>query len=206
MRHADIWRGIDRIAEHHSMSVSALARLAGLDPTSFNRSKREAKDGRPRWPSTESLSRALSAVGMGFDDFAQFVEGRLNLTAPLIGFAQAGSDGFFDDAGFPVDNGWEEVQFPGGHDEDQLYALEITGNSMEPTYREGDRIIVSPTKDVRTGDRVVAKTQCGEVMAKTLKKRTTTQIELESLNKDHDLRTFKPSDIVWIARIIWVSQ
>lgn len=188
------------------MSVSALARLAGLDPTSFNRSKREAKDGRLRWPSTESLSRALSAVGMGFDDFARFVEGHLNLTAPLIGFAQAGSDGFFDDAGFPVDNGWEQVQFPGGHDEDQFYALEITGNSMEPAYREGDRIIVSPTKDVRTGDRVVAKTQCGEVMAKTLKKRTTTQIELESLNKEHDLRVFKPSELVWIARILWVSQ
>ncbi|MEM1035874.1 MAG: helix-turn-helix transcriptional regulator [Pseudomonadota bacterium] len=206
MRHADIWRGIDQIAEHHSMSVSALARLAGLDPTSFNRSKRLAKDGRPRWPSTESLSRALSAVGMGFDDFAKFVEGRIKITAPLIGFAQAGSDGFFDDAGFPVDNGWEEVHFPGGDNEDRLYALEISGDSMEPTYRAGDKIIVSPTKGVHVGDRVVAKTREGEVMAKTLKRRTGTRVELESLNQEHDLRVLKPGDLVWMARILWVSQ
>lgn len=206
MRHADIWRGIDRIAEHHSMSVSALARLAGLDPTSFNRSKREAKDGRPRWPSTESLARTLEAVGMGFDDFARFVEGRISLSAPLIGFAQAGSDGFFDDAGFPVDSGWEEVQFPGGEIDDRLYALEISGDSMEPTYRAGDRIIVSPAKEVRPGDRVVAKTRDGEVMAKTLKRHTVTRVELESLNVDHDLRVFDPEDLVWLARILWVSQ
>lgn len=206
MRHADIWRGIDRIAEHHSMSVSALARLAGLDPTSFNKSKREARDGRPRWPSTESLAQVLEAVGMGFDDFARFVEGRVSLTAPLIGFAQAGSDGFFDDAGFPVDNGWEEVQFPGGEVDDRLYALEISGDSMEPTYRSGDRIIVSPSKEVRPGDRIVAKTSEGEVMAKTLRRRTQSRIELESLNQDHELRVFAPADILWLARIMWVSQ
>lgn len=206
MRHGDIWNGIDSIAQSHGMSVSALARLAGLDPTSFNKSKREAKDGRPRWPSTESLSRALEAVGMGFDDFARLVEGRLNLTAPLIGFAQAGSDGFFDDGGFPVDSGWEEVQFPGTERDDRLYALEISGDSMEPTYRAGDRIIVSPTKEVRTGDRVVAKTHGGEVMAKTLKRQTAKRVELESLNADHELRIFAPSDLLWIARILWVSQ
>lgn len=206
MKHADIWRGIDRIAEHQGMSVSGLARQAGLDPTSFNKSKRESRDGRPRWPSTESLTRALEAVNMGFDDFARLVEGRLNISAPLIGFAQAGSDGFFDDAGFPVNNGWEEVHFPGGDKDECLYALQISGDSMEPAYRAGDRIIVSPNKDIHIGDRVVAKTVEGEVMAKTLRKRTQKRIELESLNPDHALRVFSPQDLQWMARILWVSQ
>ena len=113
MRHADIWRGIDRLAAHNGLSASGLARLAGLDATAFNPSKRTAKDGRPRWPSTESVASALSAVGAGFDDLAAMIEGKRGASAPLIGLAQAGNDGFFDDSGFPAGEGWDEVRFPG---------------------------------------------------------------------------------------------
>jgi phage repressor protein C with HTH and peptisase S24 domain len=206
MQHGDIWRGVDLLAEHNDLTPSGLARLAGLDSTAFNKSKRMGKDGRLRWPSTESISRALSAVGAGFDDFAASVEGRRGMTAPLIGFAQAGSDGFFDDAGFPLGGSWEEVRFPGDEADGSLYALEVSGDSMEPAYRAGDRIVVSPTAQVRTGDRVVAKTVEGEVMAKVLTRRTQSKVELASLNTDHKTRTFKPAELAWIARILWVSQ
>lgn len=206
MRHGDIWRGLDRLATKHGLSASGLAKLAGLDATAFNKSKRQSKDGRPRWPSTESISRALDAVGVRFDDFAAMVEGRSGMSAPLLGMAQAGADGFFDDAGFPKDVGWDQVRFPGARDEDGLYALEIAGNSMEPTYREGDKIVVSPTAQVRRGDRVVAKTHAGEVMAKVLGKRNDSKVELLSLNPDHPTREFDPADVAWIARIMWVSQ
>jgi phage repressor protein C with HTH and peptisase S24 domain len=205
MQHKDIWRGLDRLAAHHGLTPSALAKRAGLDPTSFNPSKREGADGRPRWPSTESLARALEAVGAGFDDFAALVEGRRGGSAPLIGFAQAGQDGFFDDAGFPGGAGWEEVRFPGLGAE-TVYALEISGDSMEPAYRAGDRIIVAPGAEVKIGDRVVAKTTSGEVMAKVLAKRNARTIELASFNPAYDPREFKPSEIAWIARILWASQ
>lgn len=205
MQHKDIWRGLDLLAAHHGLTASALAKRAGLDPTSFNPSKREAADGRPRWPSTESLARVLEAVGAGFDDFAALVEGRRGGSAPLIGFAQAGQDGFFDDAGFPVGAGWEEVRFPGLGTE-TVYALEISGDSMEPAYRAGDRIIVAPGAEVKIGDRVVAKTTEGEVMAKVLARKTARLIELASLNPEYDPREFKPSEIAWIARILWASQ
>ena len=82
MKHTDIWRGIDRLAAHHQLSASGLAKLAGLDATAFNPSKRKAKDGRPRWPSTESVARALDAVGAGFDDLAALIEGCLLYTSP----------------------------------------------------------------------------------------------------------------------------
>jgi phage repressor protein C with HTH and peptisase S24 domain len=206
MRHSDIWRGIDLIAARHSLTASGLAKLAGLDATAFNKSKREAKDGRPRWPSTESISRALDAVGVTFDDFASLVAGRRSISAPLIGLAQAGADGFFDDAGFPRDEGWEEVQFPGIENDDGLYALEISGESMQPAYRPGDKIVVSPLAAIHRGDRVVAKTRGGEVMAKVLGRKNSDMVELLSLNPDHLTREFTVTDIVWMARIIWVSQ
>ena len=76
MRHADIWRAIDGLAAANGLSPSALARRAGLDATAFNPSKRQSKDGRPRWPSTESIARALDAVDATFDDFADFLAGR----------------------------------------------------------------------------------------------------------------------------------
>ncbi|MEZ5999201.1 helix-turn-helix transcriptional regulator [Hyphomonas sp.] len=205
MRHKDIWRGIDQLAAHHGLTPSGLARRAGLDPTAFNPSKREGADGRPRWPSTESLARVLDAVGSGFDDFAALIDGRRGATAPLIGFAQAGQDGYFDDAGFPAGQGWEEVRFPGLGLE-TVYALQISGDSMEPAYRAGDRIIVAPGAEVKKGDRVVAKTTGGEVMAKVLERKSSRTIALASLNPAYPVREFKPSEIAWIARILWASQ
>ena len=205
MQHKDIWRGLDQLAGQHGLSASGLAKRAGLDPTSFNPSKREGANGRPRWPTTESLARVLDAVGAGFYDFAALVEGRRGGSAPLIGFGQAQQDGFFDDAGFPVGAGWDDARFPGLGTE-TVYALQVSGDSMEPAYRAGDRIIVAPGAEVKLGDRVVAKTAQGEVMAKVLARKNTRIIELTSLNPDYPSREFKPSEIAWIARILWASQ
>lgn len=205
MRHQDIWRGIDGLAEQNALTPSGLARLAGLDPTAFNPSKRYNKDGRPRWPSTESVAAVLDAVDASFGDFANLVEGHRGPAAPLLGFAEAGREGYFDDAGFPVGEGWDEVRFPGLGDE-PVYALEVSGNSMQPTYRPGDRIVVAPGGPVRRGDRVVVKTAGGEVMAKELGRRTERRVELLSLNPEFPPLTLEPNEILWIARIIWVSQ
>lgn len=207
LTHTQIWRGIDRLAERSGLSPSGLARQAGLDPTTFNPSKRTSSDGvKPRWPSTESLSKALAAVRVNFEDFAALAAGAASgRSVPLIGFAQAGDQGFFDDAGFPVGAGWEEVRFPGVQD-DNAYALEISGDSMAPVYRDGDRIVVAPDAVPRRGDRVVVKTRGGEVMAKELGRATANTVELVSLNPDYNNRTLDPAEIVWMARIVWASQ
>jgi phage repressor protein C with HTH and peptisase S24 domain len=205
MRPSDIWSAIDKLAERNGLSASGLARRAGLDATAFNRSKRENADGSPRWLSTESLAKVLSAVGSTFEDFAALAEGRPGRTAPLLGFAKAGNDGYFDDAGFPVGDGWEEVRFPGVESE-TVYALEVTGDSMEPVYRRGDRIVVAPGAAVRRGDRIVARTLKGEVLAKELGRTTVRTVELISLNPKYPPRELARADIQWIARILWASQ
>jgi len=213
MRHDDVWRAIDTLAAEHGLSPSGLARKAGLDPTSFNLSKRRAPDGRTRWPSTESLAKVLGATGAGLDDFTALVLGarampearRTRTRIPLIGLAQAGGSGFFDDGGYPAGAGWDEVELPATADPN-AYALSISGDSMEPVYRHGDAIVVSPAAPVRVGDRVVARNAEGEVMAKLLTRRTATRIELTSLNPAFPVRGFAAAEIIWLHRIIWASQ
>ncbi len=209
LRHADVWRGIDRLATKHGMSASGLARRSGLDPTTFNKSKRITKEGRQRWPSTESVSKVLTATGDSLAEFvAQMGEDNASVLAqrvPVIGYAQAGDRGYFDDAGYPTGSGWDEVLFPQIGDL-HAFALEISGASMEPIYRDGDTIVVSPAADIRRGDRVVVKTKEGEVMAKELSRQSARKIELASLNKDHADRSIEVEEIDWIARIVWASQ
>lgn len=232
LSHERIWRAIDRLAEAHDLTPSGLAKRAGLDSTTFNKSKRFASDGRARWPSTESLSKIMEATGASLREFTGMIDGASNggnytqssstldtglaepgkpyhmpmRDVPVVGMAQAGGGGFFDDAGFPAGQGWDQVQLPGADTDNNTYALEITGDSMLPLYREGDIVIVSPGTSVRKGDRIIAKTTDGEVMAKILKRKTATSIELSSVNSEYADRSFAITDIEWMARIMWASQ
>lgn len=208
LTHAQIWTAIDRLAARAGLSASGLAKKAGLDPTTFNKSKRITPDGRARWPSTESVAKSLAATDTSVETFIALISEAprpITQAVPLIGFAEAGSRGYFDDGGFPVGKGWDEIAFPSVNDE-HAYALEISGNSMEPAFRKGDVIVVSPAAPVRRGDRVVVKTKDGEVMVKQLARKTAKTIELHSLNPEHAARTLAMSDVLWVARIMWASQ
>jgi phage repressor protein C with HTH and peptisase S24 domain len=208
--HKQVWAAIDTIAERYGFSASGLAKKSGLDPTSFNPSKRHGPDGRPRWPTTESVARVLDASGASVEEFTDLLTGRKGQPPrrkqiPLLGLAQAGKGGYFDDSGFPVGSGWDEIDVPGVTDHN-AYALEITGDSMAPVYREGDTIVVSPSATIRKGDRVVVKTVDGQVMAKVMQRQTARTLELASFNPDHPAKIVDMKDVEWIARIIWASQ
>ncbi|MBP2313384.1 LexA family transcriptional regulator [Azospirillum soli] len=209
LKHADIWRAIDRLAAQNGLSASGLARRAGLDPTTFNKSKRTTGDGKLRWPSTESVSKVLEATNASLSEFVSLIgdsgTGGSVQRVPVIGYAQAGSAGYFDDAGYPAGSGWDELLFPSIGDP-HAYALEISGDSMDPVYRDGDTIIVSPAAQIRRGDRVVVRTKGGEVLAKQLARETATKIELLSINRAHPDRSIPRTDVAWIARIVWASQ
>jgi phage repressor protein C with HTH and peptisase S24 domain len=215
LSHDRVWAAIDALAERYSLSASGLAKRAGLDSTAFNKSKRLSSDGRPRWPSTESLAKIIEATGASLDEFTGLVEGRgkpgtgtlpaQRSSVPLLGFAQAGAGGFFDDAGFPAGQGWDLIELPARATETS-YALKVQGDSMLPLYRNGDVLIVEPGATTRKGDRVVVKTNAGEVMAKVLDRQTTKSVVLVSLNPAHPDRDIPMRDVEWVARIVWASQ
>jgi phage repressor protein C with HTH and peptisase S24 domain len=216
MKHEDVWRAIDTLAAENGLSASGLAKRSGLDATTFNPSKRRMPDGRARWPSTESVAKVLDATGASLESFTALVSGARALASaastrgiarriPLIGLAQAGGDGYFDDGGYPVGGGWDEVSLPEIADPN-AYALEISGDSMEPVFRDGDQVVVSPAAPIRRGDRVVIRTLGGEVMAKELARRSARRVDLKSLNPEHRDYSFDLTDVAWIHRIVWASQ
>ncbi len=208
LTHLQVWTALDRLAARAGLTPSGLAKKAGLDPTTFNKSKRITPEGRARWPSTESVAKSLAATGTSIETFVQLIDDTarpIGKSIPLLGFAQAGTGGYFDDAGFPVGKGWDEIAFPAISDEN-AYALKIFGDSMAPAYSDGSVIIVSPAASIRKGDRVVVKTKDGEVMVKELKRRTAKSIELVSIYPVHKERTLPIRDVMWMARILWVGQ
>jgi phage repressor protein C with HTH and peptisase S24 domain len=208
LTHAQVWAAIDRLAARAGLTASGLARRAGLDPTTFNKSKRITAQGRARWPSTESISKALAATGTPLETFIGLIQNESGAAAqnvPLLGLAEAGTHGRLDDSGFPAGAASQDIAFPTASDE-HAYALKISGQSMAPAYRDGDILIVSPSAPIRRGDRVVVRTRSGDLIAKELKRKSAKTIELKSLDGGDGDLSMASSEIVWIARILWASQ
>lgn len=209
LTHARLWSAVDALARREGLTPSGLARRAGLDATSFNPSKRfgPGDPPRPRWPSTESLMQVLATTDVSLGDFADLAGDAPDrpTSIPLLGLARAGQDGFFDDAGLPVGDGWDQTELPKA--KDSLFSLQITGDSMAPLYREGDRVIADrDAAQVRRGDRIVARLASGEVVAKEISSLTARAVTLSSVNPDYPPRVVARRDIEWMARILWVSQ
>lgn len=209
LSHARLWSALDALAHREGLSPSGLARRAGLDATTFNPSKRigPGEPARPRWPSTESLNRILEVTGTSLGEFAAMAgdSEQRPVTVPLLGMAQAGTDGFFDDAGLPTSDGWDQTDLPVPRL--GVFSLLISGDSMAPLYREGDKVVVDRERtDVRRGDRVVVRTRSGETLAKEVSDLTSVVVTLASINPAFASRVIARTDIDWMARILWVSQ
>ncbi|MGO4389615.1 S24 family peptidase [Microvirga sp. 2YAF29] len=209
LSHERVWAAIDALASRHGMTASGLARKAGLDATSFNKSKRVSPEGRERWPSTESISKILRATGATLEDFLRLVEpsGSLRRSMiPMIAMPQAGAGKILSDEGLPTSGpGWDEIEFP-DFGQEKVFALEITGDTMAPLYRDGDILIVSPTATPRKGDRIVVCTTSGEILAQELKRRSAKTVDVTSLSRPGEERSIPTEEVVWIARIMWARQ
>lgn len=74
----------------------------------------------------------------------------LPLQVPLINKVAAGYPTEFTDLGYPARTADEYVSVPDLSDPD-AFAARVVGDSMEPTYRQGDVVVFSPAAPVRSG-------------------------------------------------------
>ncbi len=213
LTHEEIWRGIDRLAELHGMSPSALARKAGLDPTTFNKSKRTTREGKKRWPSTESLAKILEATGTSLRDFVGLIdeggaggEERPFQRLRAVRLSELDPLAHLDPSGFPQGGAWEEVEFPHVDDED-AYVLELDRDLAPPCYLSGDLLVVSPRSSIRRGDRVLLCLRDGRLFAGRFQRRTVARVSLQELWADKAPEfSYEVDDVAWLARILWVGQ
>ena len=208
LTHAQIWAAIDRLAARTGLSASGLAKRAGLDPTTFNKSKRVTREGRERWPSTESVAKSLAATGVSLDEFVGLISERTSEAPrklPVLGIAQATGAGHFDLRGQPLGTDWEEIVFPMLTDA-QAYALKVTGEELAPAYRDGAILVISPASPPRRGDRVVLMTRAGVLILAELRNPPGTSIDVRPHVAGQTERALAADDVAWMARIVWASQ
>lgn len=216
-RHLQIWTAIDRLADMNGLSPSGLARKAGLDATAFNKSKRFSKEGRERWPSTESLAKVLDVTKTDFLDFGMILkpDGRFGTSRPATNFAYTSNvnatspelprSGFFEEDVQERTGKWEIIPLPEGQF-DGDFAFRISDNSMLPVYRENDIVIVSKQVRTKAGDRVVIKLSSGRYIVRILLDDGYDAVTLTTFNADNAEQRLNRDHVEWMMKITWASQ
>ncbi|MEO1017410.1 MAG: helix-turn-helix transcriptional regulator [Pseudomonadota bacterium] len=212
LSHHQVWHGIDSLAAKNGLSASGLAKKAGLDPTTFNKSKRTTKLGKPRWPSTESLAKILSATTTSMIEFVELMQmekGSISSVSQqrvkCVALSEVGAEGSFDSSGFPVGEVWDEIEFP-LIDDDGAFAIELDEDIAPPCYRAGDLLVVSPGSSVRRHDRVMIYYQDRSVQFGVLTRRTAQRLAVRDLDGGGEEQSVQVGEVAWIGRIVWLSQ
>lgn len=211
LAHEEVWTAIDALAQRHGLSPSGLARRSGLDPTTFNKSKRHAADGRPRWPSTESIAKILKATNTSinelFSNGSHPVSTAEGIAVPLLGDARAGFEptATAPDDAIVLPRPARVITFPDKRYE-PLYALQVTGDSMKPLYRDGDVLFIAPNAKTEPGDRVVVKLKNEDVIVKILRSADDAEMSFHAVNPDHPDVAFSAAEVEWVAKIVYATQ
>jgi phage repressor protein C with HTH and peptisase S24 domain len=211
MSHNDIWLAVDRLAAHNDLSASGLAKKAGLDATTFNKSKRVLNDGRLRWPSTESIMQILHATNTNWSEFVQLM-GDSALAAkthelhfPFIHLNDAHADGLFSAKHMPLMERSDEVSFPSVA-KDNSFVVEVNSSAYLPLYREGDKLLVSLDAALRRGDRMFVLPKSGEAVIAEFLRQTSKSLDLKPFNSHKEPYSLAHEDINFTARVMYVSQ
>ena len=215
LTHDWIWGAIDTLARRQGLSSSALARLAGLDPTAFNRSKRFTAEGRPRWPSTESIAKVLEATGTSLDEFASIeLADALEISfdetdegpmagLPVVGVIRDAAISDWEPLTSQVTGTGDAQAVPAGR---RRFALAVADGSLEPVYSSGNTLVVSEAAEPRPGDRVLVKPAGMLVLPRLLVSATPSRFEFGPLAGHGERITLSRRRIDWIARIVLVRQ
>lgn len=201
--HKSIWDGIDNLAAHHGLSVSALARKAGLDPTIFNKSKRVSAHQKLHWPSTESLMRVLETTECSFGYFVEMMTQDMpvkdNYTIPLIDGKDITT---LDSYGFPAQDNTKTITLPFAYDKDNFAYKPSPEDEEVFRLHQNNILLVCPHSRFYPEDIVLIKTkEKKRPDIRRLKKMTTYHIESSPLFEKKTLLQSSGKDISWAFKI-----
>ena len=201
--HEDIWNAIDALAEANGFSPSGLAKEAGLDPTTFNKSKRQTAEGKLRWPSTESLSKVLFITQTTLEEFLSLIsDQRIHHSDWEIPYADDKDIQNLFSQG-DVDHISDSFMlFPDGRD--NIVCLDVQSAAFEPHYKKGTALILDTKPNIRRHDRLFIIDKDQKYHIGFLQKETANKIVLESTTNQHV--ELDKNEIRCLNRILWASQ
>lgn len=207
MKYEQVWDAVDKLARINGLSPSGLAKKAGLDATTFNKSKRVRPDGKKRWPSLDSINKILEACNVTFDQFYNLIDSGLEPEAtnavPVRRLSQLTKDTKISDARL-VTESWNRTLFP--TPQANLYAIDLDDNIFEPFYRFGSTIILSKDPEIRRGDRIMLLMKNGDIKIKEFIHRTASALILCDLANPENESTIPLSETKLANRILWAGQ
>lgn len=206
LTHKDLFRAFEVLARDHNLSVSGMAVMAGLDATALNPSKRiNQRNGRPAWPSTETLFKIVNALHCNLFDFAASIQPETRRAAliPSCSYSQVMNSrmfGKYDD--IQLDK-WDVGQFYLADDE-RAYALAMTTDRYEPLFRQGATLVISPSEKCTRDDRVIIYTK-NKISIGLLGDNTNAKVTIGEVGRANTAAVILKRDIVRMHKIIWTT-
>ncbi len=202
MNHEKIWDAVDNLAKRNNLSPSGLAKKAGLDSTTFNKSKRIRPDGKHRFPSLDSIQKITEACNISFEEFYNLSKikesGESPSNIPYVELSCLEKNTNMINA----KECSKKIKFP--DNKNNLYAVEIDKNELD--YQLGTILIVTQNSDIRRNDKTIIRLKNDSSVLGKFVRRTAKTIELNDLSKAKKDLSIKIDDIKEINRILWISQ
>ena len=121
------------------------------------------------------------------------VQSYLLANVPVVGTAQLGENGFYDELEYPVGHGDGFVAYPTR--DANAYALRVKGDSMRPRIKHGEFVVIEPHQAPEPGDEVLVRTKDGKTMVKVRDFHRGGVIQLSSVNEEHKPITVDDQEI-----------
>lgn len=149
-----------------------LAELFGWTP------KQMKGEGLPPKPPSEGIK--ASFPGAGGQVLAYAGRPRSQSRVPVVGTAKLGEDGYYTELEHPVGHGDGYVEAYSS--DENAYALRVKGDSMHPTIRHGQVVVIEPNGRCVPGEPVLVALHDGRRMVKELVTERSDSITVVSVN------------------------
>jgi len=127
---------------------------------------------------------------------------------PVINRVAAGYPAEFTDLGYPAGVADEYIGRPPGLEDASAFAVRVVGDSMEPRYREGDIVLVSPGATIRSGDDCYVRftPECSAAQGATFKRvyfDSETAVRLQPRNERYPPTVVPAAEVAGIYKAVF---